>query len=116
MTLQTESKRPALRLIVTEEPKLCARRNAVHEGTVDGEVVDPFWQSVFALVKHLKSEYGRVTSERPCEGPCVKVNMKAGATFDQIEQALKMLRDEGWDHFPAMTHGSDQIYLQNFQS
>lgn len=116
MNMQTESKRPALRLIVTEEPKLCARRNAVHEGTVDGEVVDPFWQSVFALVKHLKSEYGRVTSERPCEGPCVKVNMKAGAAFDQIEQALKMLRDEGWDHFPAMLHSSEQIYLQNFQS
>ncbi|MBX9949741.1 MAG: hypothetical protein K2Y39_11295 [Candidatus Obscuribacterales bacterium] len=115
MTTQTESKPPALRLIVTEEPRLCARRKAVHEGTVNGEVVDPFWQSVISLVEKIKSEYHRIIAERPCEGPTVKVNLPSGCTFDQIEQAFKMIQEHGWEIFPAMIHGSDQIYVRNYQ-
>lgn len=115
MTAQTESKRPALTLYVNDEPRLCARRNAVHEGTVDGKVVDPFWKSVIWLVEKIKSEYNRIVAERPCEGPTVKVNLPAGCTFDQIEQAFKMIQEGGWDIFPAMLHGSDRIYVRNYQ-
>lgn len=115
MTAQTESKRPALQLIVNDDPHLCARRKEVHTATVSGEVVDPFWASVVTLADHLKSEYRRITTENPSEGPTVKVSLPEGCTFNQIEQAFKLITDQGWDIFPALLHSSDVIYLRNYQ-
>ncbi len=115
MTTQSESKRPALQLIVTDDPHLCARRRVVHTATDGGEVVDPFWASVVTLADHLKSEYKRITTESPLEGPTVKVSLPSACTFNQIEQAFKMITEQGWDIFPAMLHSSDVIYLRNYQ-
>lgn len=114
MTVQSEPKRPALTLIVNEEPRLCPRRKEVHEATVRGEVVDPFWVSVVTLADHLKSEYKRIVEETR-EGPTVKVALPAGCTFNQIKQAFKLITDQGWEIFPAMIHSSDVIYLRNYQ-
>ncbi len=115
MTAQNDITRPVLTLYVNEAPRLCPRRQAVHEGTVDGQVVDPFWKSVIGLADHIKSEYNRIVAERPCEGPTVKVSLPAGCTFDQIEQAFKLIHEQGWDTFPAMLHSSEQIYVRNYQ-
>ncbi len=115
MTAQSEPTRPALTLIVTEAPQLCARRREVHTATEGGEVVDKFWSSVVTLADHLKSEYKRITMEDPSQGPTVKVSLPAGCTFNQIEQAFKLITDQGWDIFPAMLHSSDVIYLRNYQ-
>ncbi len=115
MTAQSEPTRPALTLIVTEAPQLCARRREVHTATEGGEVVDKFWASVVTLADHLKSEYKRITMEDPSQGPTVKVSLPAGCTFNQIEQAFKLITDQGWDIFPAMLHSSDVIYLRNYQ-
>lgn len=115
MTTQEETRRPSLRLIVNDDPHLTVRRKVVHEATVKGEVVDPFWASVVSLADHLKSEYKRITTENPSEGPTVKVSLPPGCTFNQIEQAFKLITDQGWDIFPAMLHSSDQICLRNYQ-
>lgn len=116
MNAQVGSKRPALTLIVTDRPQLSApRKGAAHEATKNGDVTDPFWQSVFSLVKHLKSEYNRITSERPCAGPTVEVSLPPNCTFVQIEKAFELIRAEGWDILPSMMHGSQRIYLRNYQ-
>ena len=115
MTTQEENGRPSLRLIVNDDPHLTARRKAVHEATVEGEVVDPFWKSVFALVEHIKREYNRIVAERPCEGPTVKVTLPTDSGFDQIGEAFKLIQAQGWDIFPAMIHSSEQIYVRNYQ-
>jgi predicted transcriptional regulator len=117
MTTQSESKRPVLTLMVTEEPHLTPRKNTgqVHIAAEEGEVVDPFWKSVIDLVEHLKSEYKEITSKNPLEGPTVKVALPQGCTFNQIEEAFRMIREQGWDILPAMLYSSDVIYLRNYQ-
>ncbi len=86
----------------------------VHEATVAGEVVDPFWVSVVTLADHLKSEYKRIV-EKLARAVTVKAALPAGCTFRQIEQAFKLITDRGWEIFPAMLHSSDVIYLRNYQ-
>jgi len=115
MTTESESKRPALTLLVNEEPRLRPRSKGLKLATEKGEVVDPFWQSVISLVEHLKSEYSRITTANPLEGPTVKVALPQGCAFEQIEEAFKMIREQGWDILPAMLHSSDVIYLRNYQ-
>lgn len=117
MTKESESKRPALTLMVTEEPRLTPRKNTgqVHVATEKGEVVDPFWKSVIELVEHLKSEYNRITTANPLAGPTVKVELPKGCSYNQIEEAFKMIQEHGWEILPAMLYSSDVIYLRNYQ-
>lgn len=115
MAAQQEAGRPVLKLIVNDDPHLTARRKVVHEATVEGEVVDPFWAGVFSLVDHIKSEYDRIIAQRPCEGPTVKLTLPADSGFDQIDEAFKLIRKQGWDIFPAMPHSAEQIYVRNYQ-
>jgi len=111
MTSQNTSKRPALTLIVTEEPRLRAPVRQVHTATEGGEVVDPFWASVISLVAHMKREHGRILHERPCEGPDVLVTLPDDCAGDQIEQAFKLIRKEGFEIWPGALYNEKKIYL-----
>lgn len=113
MTTQTESKRPALRLIVTDVPRLSARKNGVQVATDGGAVVDPFGLSVITLVGALKKEHGRILAERPCEGPDVLVTLPAGCNPNQIQAAFKTLKDDGWEVWPGCLGNDQKIYLGN---
>ncbi len=68
MDTQTASTRPALRLVVTDVPRLSARKEGVQVATVGGEVVDPFGLSVTTLVgtlkKRARSHSGRTSRRR----------------------------------------------------
>lgn len=113
MTTQTEQKRPALRLIVTDVPRLSARKTGVQVATDGGAVVDPFGLSVITLVGALKKEHGRILAEHPCEGPDVLVTLPSGCNSNQIQAAFKRLKDDGWEVWPGCLGNDQKIYLGN---
>ncbi len=113
MTAQTASTRPALRLVVTDVPRLSARKKGVQVATVGGEVIDPFGLSVTTLVGALKKEHGRILAERPGEGPDVLVTLPAGCNPNQIAAAFKTLKDDGWEVWPGCLGNDKKIYLGN---
>jgi hypothetical protein len=113
MTAQSESRRPALRLIVTDVPRLSARKNGVQIATDGGAVVDPFGLSVTTLVGTLKKEHGRILAERPCEGPDFLVTLPSGLNPSQIQEAFRVLKAQGWEVWPGCLHNDQKIYLGN---
>ncbi len=113
MTAQSASRRASLTLIVNNDARLSARKREVCVATVGGEVVDPFGLSVTTLVGRLKSEHGRILAERPSEGPDVLVALPDGCNPRQVDEAFKLLKEQGWEVWPGCLGNGNKVYLGN---
>lgn len=111
MSVRSECRRLGLRLIVNEEPQLNGRRREVHEATAGGEEVDPFEAGVTFLMKFMKKEHGRILAERPGEGPDVLVTLPEGCRSQQIDEAIKRLRNQGWEVWPGGINTALKVYV-----
>ena len=106
-----EAVRAKLTLHVNDAPHLCAHRSGVHIATKGGEVVDAFGLAVHMLVGRLKQEHDRIIAADPGEGPDTLQTIPDDCPRDQMAQAFKVLKEEGWEVWPGALKNDRTIYL-----